>query len=380
MFAAMLALLISACGEPGPDHPSVAYREAESVESLEVPPDLTKPNAPGALNVPSEEEASSDAEAAQEVLPQFEGVHFVRAGSSAWVELANVPPDALWARIEGFVEAEGLEIAQADATLGLVETGWAERQSGPSRGGLMGMLSGIFGGGDAVQDRYQFSLERMENGGTRVLVAHRSAEEFEQARERRRAVGASGPDREFAWQRATGDPALQREMTKRLLVYLGMAEERADGVIADGRGAAALGAPAQYFESQWGRAWIVVEDSGVRRVFARVGDALEAIDAEIEQAEFDQRRYGIQWSPASDDEREALAVFVRGEDGASRITAGDAEGGERSGDIHKALLRALTDALGGDPDDVQQPEQSEADDDDGEVGRPRSIMSPRRER
>lgn len=376
---AALALVVAACGEPGPNHPSVAYRDAESVESLEVPPDLTKPRSSGALDVPDQPGASSD-NAQTEVLPQFEGVRFVRAGSSAWLELDNVSVDRIWPRIQNFAQSQGLEIAQADSTLGLVETAWTERQSEPSRGGLTGLVAGLFGGGDAVQDRYQFSLERMDGGGTRVLVSHRSAQEVAETRERQGAVGAGGRDREFGWQRATGDPALQREMSKRLLVYFGMTEQRAQGVVSDARGAASLGTPGEYFESDWGRAWIMVDDPGERRVFARVGDALAEVGAQVEQASYDERRYRVRWTPEGENGDSPIrTVFVRGRDGATRISAGDAEGRERSGAVQKALLRELTAALGGNPEDVQAPEaDSEAD--EGEPGRPRSIMSPRRER
>lgn len=357
-----LCLLLGACAS-GREDPQIAYQEAESVESLIVPPDLTKPSAPGALNTSG---SGSGAGGSSGVLPQFEGVRFVRSNSLAWLELDNVAPDQVFPRIEGFVRSQGLHVDQSDQTLGVVETGWAERYDNPPRGGLTGLFDYVLGGfGDPVYDRYQFQLERLDGGGSRVVVVHRSAQEAA-AEPEERVTGTGGTGADLAWQRGAGDPAVRAEMTKRLLVYLGMAEDRAAGVVARGQGAAAYGGPAQYYESDGGRAWILVADTDLRRVFARLQEALVEVGAEIERAALGERRIDFNWTPPSDSEAEAgpqsLTVLLEQQEDALRINGGNAKGQAVSGAVQKALLGELTAAMGGDPSDVQQPGEPEESD------------------
>jgi uncharacterized lipoprotein len=283
-----------------------------------------------------------------------------------------------------FVRRQGLPIAEADPTHGIIETGWAERFDGPEPGGLTGLLNTALdfaAGGDKVQDRYQFQLERLDDGGSRILVAHRSAEQVRRERSRG-PVGGGESDIEIAWEQTEGDPAVRAAMTKRLLVYLGMNAQRAQGMVVEAPSSSIRGPTPQFFLTEGGRAWIVVPDRRVRRVFARVEIALEEMGAEIVQSNFAERRIRIEWAPPTDDgnevQRRKLTVFVRAgdEEGRTRITAGDAEGRPRSGDTQKALLRAMTRALGGNPGDVQQPAETPSD---REGGAPRSIMSPRRD-
>lgn len=357
-----LCLVLGACAS-GRENPQIAYQEADSVDSLVVPPDLTKPTAAGALNVSDSADGAGSGNGRSGVLPQFEGVRFVRSNSLAWLELDNVAPGQVFPRVEGFVRSQGLQVDQSDQTLGIVETGWAERYDSPPRGGLSGFFDSVLGGfGDPVYDRYQFQVERQDGGGSRVIVAHRSAQEVA-TDSGDRVTGTGGTGADLAWQRAAGDPAVRAEMTKRLLVHLGMAEDRAAGIVAEGRGAAAYGGPAQYYESEGGRVWILVADADLRRVFARVREALVEVGAEIEQSALAERRIDFSWTPPADSEAAAeptqLSVLLEEQDGAIAIRGGNASGQAVSGAPQKALLEELTAAMGGDPGDVQQPDESE---------------------
>lgn len=354
-----LCLLLGACAS-GRDDPQIAYQEADSVDSLIVPPDLTKPSAPGALTV-SGSSAGDSGGGRSGVLPQFEGVRFVRSNSLAWLELDNVAPDQVFPRIEGFVRSQGLQVDQSDQTLGVVETGWAERYDSPPRGGLTGLFDNLLGGfGDPIFDRYQFQLERIDGGGSRIIVVHRSAQEVA-AETEDRVTGTDSPGADLAWQRGAGDPAVRAEMTKRLLVHLGMAEDRAAGIVAQGRGAAAEGGPAQYYESDWGRVWILVADTDLRRVFGRAQEALIEVGAEIERSALGERRIDFSWTPPADSGADAettqLSVLLEEQDAAIVIRGGNASGRAVSGAMQKALLKELTAAMGGDPSDVQQPDE-----------------------
>jgi len=379
----LVGLLATACSTtPDKDDPSVAYREADSVKSLEVPPDLTRPVEDGSTSVPK-----SDATGAgDKLLPEFEGVRFVRVGASSWLELPSMKPEDVWPRISGFLRSQGLTVSSSEPQLGIVKTGWAERYDSPESGGISGFISGIFSSvsSDTVKDRYQIRLERMENGtGTRVFVTQWSAQEV---------ATSSGPEAagDFAWAQRHGDPAIEAEMTRRLLVYLGATESRAQGVTAGAGSAARLGGDVTYRVNGVGAASISVDDRNYARVFARIGDAVATVGAEVRNADRERGIYKLAWLPPPDvveqdqglldifgsDKREPRTVWLRLRPVGHgvRIVAADAlsassssisdseELAQKSGPVQRALLQRLTAAMGGTIDKSTPADQPEKED------------------
>lgn len=370
-------LALSACGlTPDSDSPTVAYREAESVKSLEVPPDLTRPESSDGLDLPGEGGGIRGA-----LLPEFDGIRFVRAGINSWLEMDRVAPERVWPRVDGFLRSQGLTIARREPALGIVETGWAERFDSPGRGGIGGFINSILSGlgSSDIRDKYIVRLERMDGGtGTRVFVTHRSAQEVDTRApgETRRQIG------DYVWARLPGDPAIEAEMTRRLLVHLGLSKPDAEGVVADA--VDALGVTPRYVV-EGGAARIMLADTDLRRVFARVGDALGGIGANIRSADAGSGVYELDWVPPGDvergggflglfgpdaDEPVALQVRLRLAGEAVRIKAADADGVLRSGPVHRALLRQLSVALGADPETVRQAEEADAANDAPAAGVP----------
>lgn len=363
--AAVASLLATACGvSPDSDSPTVAYRDAESVQSLEVPPDLTRPSGAGGLDVPGE-----GGDVRGRLLPDFDGVRFVRAGVNSWLEMDEVAPEDLWPRIDGFLRSQGLTIARREPALGIVETGWAERFDSPQRGGIGGFINNLlgFGGSSNVRDKYILRLERMDGAGTRVFVTHRSAQEVATGETPRQTD-------EFMWSRRMADPAIEAEMTRRLLVHLGVSEPGAEGIVSDA--VDALGVTPRYVV-EGGAARLMVDDTDLRRVFARVGDALGKIGASVRSTEFGRGVYVFDWVPPPEVAGGGgfLGLFGRDEDEpvelqlqldftgeAVRIKAADAEGVRRSGAVHRALLRRLAVALGANPETVQRAEEADSED------------------
>ena len=371
--ALIAALLLPACGfSPDADSPTVAYREAESVKSLEVPPDLTRSSSPTALSVPGEgsigtgtasengstaggNDATGGAAAALSsgLLPEFDGVRFVRAGANSWLELDGVTPDAVWPRLERFLRSQGLTIARRAPDLGIIETGWARRYDEPEFGGLTGWFANALNltGSSSARDRYQLRLERMEDQGTRVFLTHRTAQEVNTTEDPKQATN-------YEWAYKGSDPAIEAEMTRRLLVHLGLSEVRAGRVLAN----AGSGAAVHYRQSANGVAWVQVDDRNRQRVFARVGDGLDEIGAQVRQARRDRLRYDIAWQPPAEvreqqglfsglfgggDGPARMQVRLTPSEGGMRVVAADESGATRSAAVHKALLRALALALGG---------------------------------
>ena len=368
----IVTLLLPACGfSPDADSPTVAYREAESVKSLEVPPDLTRRSSSSALSVPGEDGgdgtgsttgadmagtgasgAGAGATAGSGLLPEFDGVRLVRAGVNTWIEFDGVQPDAVWPRLEDFIRSQGLTIARRSPELGIIETGWAQRYDEPKSGGLTGWFADALNlwGSSSARDRYRLRLERMEDQGTRVFLTHRSAEEVNTTEDPKQPT-------DFEWAYKGSDPAIEAEMTRRLLVHLGLSEARAGRVIAD----AGAGPAVHYRQSADGVGWVQVDDANRARVFARVGDGLDEIGAEVRAVRRDRLRYDIAWQPPAevrekrglfaslfgDDDPVRMQVRLTPSEGGMRVVAADEGGATRSAAVHKALLRTLALALGG---------------------------------
>ena len=366
LLAVMLTVLaVSACGITPKDGPTVAYREAESGESLQTPPDLTRTSSSNAVNVSSDAEGDS---IKGKLLPEFEGIEFVRSGGSSWLEVADVPPEKLWPRVDTFLRGEGLSIASRQPELGIIETGWAQRFDSPRAGGVTGFLGGLFDkvASGSVQDKYQVRLERMEEReGTRIFIHHRTAQEVDTSQ-------ASVTSADYAWAQSQGDPAIEAEMARRMLVHLGLASGKADELIAD------QGAPLQArarYELDGDAARIMVADPNPRRVYSRVGDALGDVGADIRSRDRERGIYVFDWMPpedleddggffgwfGGDDEPAETTLEVRlfPEAGAIRIKAADEGGQARSGAVHRALLRQLAVAMGADPAAVREAEKTD---------------------
>jgi len=367
---ALGVIVLAGCSmTPDKDSPTVAYREAESTRSLEVPPDLTQSTSDQALDVPGEGKGAGSA-----LLPEFDGIHFRRAGATEWLEIDGLKPEDLWPRIDGFLQSQGLTVQKREPALGIVETNWAKRYDSPPSGGLSGLLSGLFSGigSKTIMDQYQIRLERMDNdAGTRVFVSQRSATEVNTNPNQQQAG-------DYAWSPGSGDPAIEAEMTRRLLVYLGVGEQRARGIISRAQASQAIGVRVEYHVSDAGAAWIQVDDRDRGRVFAQVGDALPEIGAKVRNVDRYNGVYAIDWLPPDDviekdpDLQDAfgskgdrqpiqLEVHLKASGDKLQIFAADAQGTRRSGPVHKALLRQLAGALGGNPGQVNRAQQNESD-------------------
>ncbi len=361
----LVAATLSGCGMTPSSGPTVAYREAQSEKSLEVPPDLTRPGSNSAISV-STNGTGGGAASANTLLPDFEGIEFVRAGGSSWLEVRDVQPEAVWPRVDSFLRAQGLAVERREPNLGIIETGWAERFDSPKSGGITGFVGGLFAGltSSNIRDKYQIRLERMDDGpGTRVFIHHRSAREVNV---NQNTVDAG----DYEWAQSTGDPAIEAEMARRMLVHLGLSDERSESVVADR--AETLEATPDY-AVRGGAARIVIGDPNPRRVFARVGDALGQIGADIRSSQRERGVYAIDWTPPEDvggggffglfgggePESEALEVQMFGEAGRVRIKAADADGEPRSGPVHRALLRRLAIAMGADERAVRRAEEED---------------------
>lgn len=361
--AIALTLFLAACSIPPPeDSPRVAYRAAESVKSLSVPPDLSRPQSSEALDV------SERGVGVAGVLPEYDDIRMVRAGPLQWLEVTGASPEDLWPRMSGFLRSEGLTIREQRPGEGLIETAWATRFDAVPRGGIGGALENLFGGvvSDQIRDKYQIRLERMDGTeGTRIFLSHWAAQAVNT-----NPVNLDSPDIDMVRQQP--DPAVAAEMRRRLLVYLGVSRDRASAIAGRDGGQRVYTAPIRLVETKGGEVYADLQETSYRRALGLVGEALRLVGAEVTEIEEDKGEIWVRWLPPkeirgrglfSDDRPKRLLVKLLVREDSVQVRAGDRNGNLRSGEIQVALLERTVDAMGGDVSSyrgVEVPEEEPA--------------------
>ena len=156
------------------------------------------------------------------LLPGVDGVRLERGGEGAWLAF-EAAPENLWPRLLAFARKEKYRIAETEPTAGLLFTQW--RPASEVREGTL--LRNLIGGDDFT--RLGFRLERTIAGGARLFVRRQTADED--------IATAAGP---VAWPDEAGNPDENGDLLARLLVFLGVEEQRARGVLSEAAAASVL--------------------------------------------------------------------------------------------------------------------------------------------
>ncbi len=168
------------------------YRRARVEKPLQIPPELTQSegeedfaipaiahSAPleGTFEVPRPEALDGD--------PGAEQVRIKALNGASWI-LVESSPGEVWPRVRQFLNTNQLNVTRADATGGLIETGWLEpKAQGVSR------------------ERYRFRIEQgVQRGSSEVYVLQ------------------AGPVAGDNWPATSSDPARENEMIKVLAQFI----------------------------------------------------------------------------------------------------------------------------------------------------------------
>lgn len=219
MTAASAVLLLSACGSNHrPDSPDMLYRSATETDMLALPPDVSGmrdrqyiiPRAQGRLSRSS-------------VLPSFDDIAFRRDGRLSWLEL-NLPVETLWPELVDFVGHQGLDIVENDSMTGLLTTDWVRPSSREPRDGMMQKLVGDKVVVDKSQmERYVIRLERSGDGRSQLFADYQIVH-----RDKRETRALEGND----------DTVMSSQLLKEILIWIGVDESRAEGVLSSAEAAA----------------------------------------------------------------------------------------------------------------------------------------------
>jgi len=207
------------------------YRTSRSLPSLEVPPDLASPSGANAIEVPHTGTATYSEYAqgkgtrqkpSNVVLPEFTDIHVMQNRDVRWLVI-KASPDRVWSSVRNFWLENGFVLEKEDSSAGVMETDWAENRADIPSGIIRNLLGKLIDTAysASTRDKFRVRLERgKEAGTTELYLSHRGMEEVSQ--------GVS-----FVWQARESDPELEAEMLSRVMISLGLTEEKAQGMLAE---------------------------------------------------------------------------------------------------------------------------------------------------
>ena len=300
--AAAAALSLAACSSfDSMVESKVDYKsQGKANPQLEVPPDLTTPARDNRYVVPEtgrssatlsgyQAERKEQSKGNSQVLPQAEQMRVERAGSERWLVVANETPEKLWPLVKDFWQENGFLIKTEVPEAGIVETDWAENRAKIPAGFLRDAFSKILEQvySTSERDKFRTRLERTPDGkGAEIYISHRGmAEVYTSPR------GASGENAQTVWTPREPDPGLEAEFLRRLMVRLGMQQERAKEL-------AAAPPPAQRAEIRKGLdgAELLQVNEPFDRAWRRVGLALDRVGFTVEDRDRQKGLYFVRYA------------------------------------------------------------------------------------
>ena len=304
---------------------STDYKNAAALPPLEVPPDLTSPTRDNRYVVPDTVTSKStatlstyeaerrDAKPAAAapgsgtpvVLPPVERIHVERAGMQRWLVVEDQPPEKLWPVVRDFWQENGFLIKYEAPEVGVMETDWVESRAKVPQGGVRGLLNRAFDQmySTSERDKYRTRLDRGVDGkSTEIYVSHRGMTEVYTTM-RDPQSQAPGDTR---WQPRDPDPELEAEFMRRLMLRLGVQEEKARVLTAS----AVPGTQRAEIKKGLDGAELLEVFEPFDRVWRRVGLALDRVGFTVEDRDRAKGIYFVRYADP-DVEKDTRGILTR---------------------------------------------------------------------
>lgn len=271
------------------------YKGAGRSRPLEVPPDLTASpvsdaySIPGSTNYSTYSQAQQDPQAGVEkVLATPEGVKLEKSGTQRWL-VVNAPAEKIWPVIREFWNEQGFAIRSENAQLGVMETEWIDSEA------IQKDVSGNVGERfDKWLDKLSYNNNkkkfrtRLERGNeantTEIFMTHRSVtgapDDGMNRVQTQFGTIETGYKEEIkspVLEESAIDAELNAELLRRLMVKLGVEEQKSKAIIAQG----STLKRAEVVKEADGSAKLILNDA-FDRAWRRVGLALDRIGFVIE--------------------------------------------------------------------------------------------------
>jgi outer membrane protein assembly factor BamC len=264
--------LVSACSTII-DGDKVNYKTegSQKVAPLDIPPDLTQLSRDSRYAEPSGSVSASTMgtpvtpKVANVAANQVNDVRIERDGKQRWL-VVDRPAENVWPIVQAFWKENGFTYTLEQQQLGLLETEWAENRAKIPQDFLRRtigrVVDGLYSTGE--RDKFRTRIERNAKGGVDIFITHRGMSE-----EYRDSMRTSS-----IWQPRPNDPELEAEFLSRLMIKLGVSQERAKAATADSQNAtpeklintSLNGVPslvlAESFDVAWRRVGLALDRTG----------------------------------------------------------------------------------------------------------------------
>jgi outer membrane protein assembly factor BamC len=292
-----------------------------------------------------------------DVLPEVGNLRIERSGTQRWLVVPGIPPEKLWATVKEFWQENGMlvNIEQPDA--GIMETDWAENRAKLPQDFIRNMLGKALDSlySTAERDKFRTRLEKgTDPGSTEIYISHRGMYE----------IYTTEGKSETRWQPREPDPELEAEMLRRLMVRLGVEDEKAKTMLA----AAPKAERAKLNRAATGGGTLDVAE-GFDRAWRRIGLALDRVGFTVEDRDRSQGLYFVRYvDPDADNKNKKddgllsklafwkssdkdlnkntqYRIYVKGQGDNSTVQVLTKEGGVDTTDTSRRILGLLYEQL-----------------------------------
>ena len=281
----------------------VDYKSATQIPTLELPPDLRRPEGDDRFTLPGAAGSATYSQYEQKrgaqpvnttpsVLPKPDGVRLERAGDQRWLVVRGTP-DQIWPVVKEFWQETGFILKVESPAAGILETDWAENRARINEGVMRTILGNltdhIYSTGERDKFRTRLEVGR-EPDTTDIYITHRGMIE----------TNVSALSDQTRWTPRPSDPELEAEMMQRLMARFGVLEAKAREQIRAVDAKTLTTQPdvsryASLIKGQDGGGVLSVNDQ-FDRAWRRIGLALDRVGFTVEDRDRSKGLYFVRYA------------------------------------------------------------------------------------
>ncbi|MCK5697023.1 MAG: outer membrane protein assembly factor BamC [Gammaproteobacteria bacterium] len=272
--------------------------QSRDVKSLEVPPDLTSTNYDEMMVVPDvntdgvnasfkdyNNQRQGGGHVIDKVLPQQNNIQLISEGDDVRHLVIHGTKDQAWEKMREFWLDSGMLIKRENPATGILETEWAENRADIPQDMIRSALSYVLESfySAATRDKYRVRIEdNNQEGEINLYLTHYGMEEVVESDITERTI----------WKVRPRDPELEAEMLGRMMVYMGVEEQKARVLLA--RTETQKMERATISRNEQGNARLVVKET-FPRAWRRTGVSLDRISFVVEDRNREEGVYYVQY-------------------------------------------------------------------------------------